>query len=168
MERTTTEQWPNVAPHCRRIPGRQGKVVFGFGRWYDAAKGRRSMGDFFKGWQRKTGCVALMMACVVAGMWFRSWHIEESAGVFAGGRKYVLYSHDGELGFLFASPTEKAGFQTYWWSRESHHTYRLAWRLQVAYVDVAIPLTLVSACLILWKPRMKAANTTKSDGVDHA
>ena len=30
------------------------------------------MGDFFKGRRRKIGCVTLVMACVLMGMWMRS------------------------------------------------------------------------------------------------
>jgi hypothetical protein len=30
------------------------------------------MREFFHGWRRKTGCVLLVMACVMCGMWMRS------------------------------------------------------------------------------------------------
>ena len=78
------------------------------------------MGELFKGWRRKLGCVTLVMACAMMGMWFRSKFIEESAGIFVGGRRYAIFSANGELGFIFAA-TERMGFWSYWWSRELQH-----------------------------------------------
>jgi len=35
------------------------------------------MGDFFKGWRRKAGCVTLVMACTFAAAWVRSFIVED-------------------------------------------------------------------------------------------
>ena len=110
------------------------------------------MGEFFRGWRRKAGAVALMVALAATGMWFRSQYIEEGAGLFFYGRRYAIFSADGEIG-LSAGSTERTGLHSYWWTRELTHGYRLGWPLVVQYLEVAIAMTLLSACLILWKPR---------------
>ena len=119
------------------------------------------MQEFFKGWRRKAGCVALVMACVAMGMWLRSQFIEEGAGLFVGGRQYAMFSADGELG-LSVTATQRKGLQSYWWTRELRHGYYLGWPLVIRYMELAIPLTLLSVSLILWKPRKKneAVNST--------
>jgi len=35
------------------------------------------MGEFFKGWRRKAGCVTLVLACVMAVGWVRSQHFSD-------------------------------------------------------------------------------------------
>ena len=69
------------------------------------------MGDFFKSWRRKIGCVALMMAAVFMMGWVRS-----------------LSDTD-----VFVAPIGKS-------------------RIVVPYWMAVIPLTLLSAWLLLSKP----------------
>jgi hypothetical protein len=35
------------------------------------------MGDFFKGWRRKAGCVTLLMVCMFAAGWLRSFFVTD-------------------------------------------------------------------------------------------
>ena len=42
------------------------------------------MGDFFKGWRRKTGIVALVMACVFMTGWVRTYSVTDDIHVPLG------------------------------------------------------------------------------------
>lgn len=119
------------------------------------------MREFFKPWRRKAGVLTLVMACALIGMWLRSQLVEESAGLTVGARKYSLFSAGGELAFYFATPSLRPGLRYYWWSREFQHGYRLGGRLVVWYMDFAAPLTVLSAYLLLSKPRSAAPRTTE-------
>lgn len=39
------------------------------------------MREFFRGWRRKAGCVTLVMACVMAGMWVRGFYMNDCFGI---------------------------------------------------------------------------------------
>jgi hypothetical protein len=160
------------------------------------------MRDFFKGWRRKAGCVALVMACVLAGAWTRSRltvdrlrHFTEASGyelISSGGRiwwetfevtegpggnptEVVFRTETDPIGASKYSPYDGfapfndlkintrvifAGFDigNYQWGSASSSqptTYYRCKAWGVPYWFFAIPLTLLSAYLILWKPRPK-------------
>lgn len=56
------------------------------------------MRDFLCGWQRKAGCAALIMACLLMGMWARSRVIDDK--VFMHGRSGQQYSLSSVSGAL--------------------------------------------------------------------
>lgn len=58
------------------------------------------MRDFFRGWRRTAGCVALTLAFVVFAAWMRSYHSSDSLG-----EKQApwLISHDGNVVFVSQS-----------------------------------------------------------------
>ena len=58
------------------------------------------MGDFFKGWRRKVGCVTLVMACGMATMWLRSFTTIDQIDVYPGGFTFHRwYSGQGMFGW---------------------------------------------------------------------
>lgn len=109
------------------------------------------MGEFFHGWRRKAGCVALVMAFGLALDMCGSYN-RKHRRVFVG---YVrestwLETNGGmvELWRFHHEPKEANGFVNtlvgaipYWW--------------------LILPLTLLSACLILRKPRKRPQSATE-------
>ena len=64
------------------------------------------MREFFKGWKRKLGCVTLVTACLLMGMWIRSQRIHDAYSFGFNHHQQAIISFDGRLT---------------WWS------YNLAW-----------------------------------------
>ncbi len=160
------------------------------------------MGEFFKGWRRKTGLVTLAMACVLMVAWMRSLLVEDlvlqvgqSQTYFTSGNGSIqwdqithtsgqpisdgdaplrweirrLPDHDGVtlpikedrvqwrregLGFRIVV----AEYPLYPKHSEWTEFQMRRGRWAVSYSSVTIPLTLLSAWLILIKPR-KAKET---------
>jgi len=157
------------------------------------------MGDFFHGWRRKTGCVTLVMACLVTAGWARSFLVTDELTV--PGRlfpscksKILLYSSirgieierqwsDNEgadfanaNGALNAYPVTsndyrkgRSPFDSWGLTIDEtsslcgfvvevghlkHNGKVLAW--VAPYWSLVLPPTLLSAYLILWKPRKRA------------
>lgn len=138
------------------------------------------MGEFFHGWRRKVGCILLVMALALTGAWIRSfcradwfaWFTVNTQGrrqqnglvilvlamAFMGGwlRSYVnqydlllevrgdesqhLRSHDGAICWVYRV-----------WSRING--VREEKLFSIPYWSITIPLTLLSAYLLLAKPR---------------
>ncbi len=123
------------------------------------------MREFFHGWRRKAGCVTLVMALTLTGIWVRSSIIiDEVLVTWPGNRHNYLVSLPGRI-LLDFWDLEYAP-ETYWiqhpcslsvindrlnWFEENHATF------DIPYWIITIPLTLLSAYLILWKPRKRAA-----------
>ena len=151
------------------------------------------MGNLFKGWRRKAGCVLLVMTCGFLVDWMRSytfcrfseWEEEgrvTQLTVVNGGiswAKYVFskdsrtFKDNRSLGYHFGryngcrngthgwwsfNTTPIAGFRfgTDFRSLDRNIEERADYWL-VPYWSVVLPLTLLSAYLILGKPRMRAA-----------
>jgi hypothetical protein len=128
------------------------------------------MHTFFYGWRRKAGCVTLVMACVLMGMWMRTTVVADyfSAGAVAFG------SARGGIYWFGSLPT-----QSWEWEiiseeelRSSSGDMTLAEMIKdeastagedsvfygyVLYRWVVLPLTLLSAYLILRKPRKQSS-----------
>lgn len=123
------------------------------------------MKDFFHGWRRKGGVVTLVMASILMAVWIRS-------GVVIDAVKFSPPPYDS-IHYLTS-----AGGSVQWMRREFAggriatfwYTERLASRPDmnlnvddnigiawtISYRSIVIPLTLLSAYLILWKPRIRA------------
>jgi hypothetical protein len=145
------------------------------------------MREFFRGWRRKAGCVALVMACVVTGCSLRArivcdeflfgnghgaeiraiglhrvgikWTVyEDPAVVFSAGWNSHPYAVGGDSfeKVLREHPREWewriSGFSSGQIRNISSDGDRLTFQI-VPYWFLIIPLTLLSAYLILWKPR---------------
>jgi hypothetical protein len=118
------------------------------------------MRDVFRGWDRKVGFVVLLVACVLTIAWIRSLTTtdylafqfkEPTAGV-----KFTAFrSHAGEIGWQDLSMFE--GYCPVGWSSSprdlqklSDEQFMLAF-VTVPYWWVVLPLTLISAWLLLFK-----------------
>jgi hypothetical protein len=62
--------------------------------------GRRTMGEFFRGWRRKAGCGLLVMACVLGSLWTRSNTNFDSLR-FAIGEDEHRWSSSKDYGFAW-------------------------------------------------------------------
>jgi hypothetical protein len=125
------------------------------------------MHTFFHGWRRKLGCIALVMACAVFGMWMRSRVLIDFYEISVGDRQHAFgschgylswRSWDGSVGAgerwqtLPASPNDIEIFLNLEYEHlASSHTRQ--WVLPHAWLVVA--MTLLAAYLILWKPRKR-------------
>ena len=147
------------------------------------------MGEFYHGWRRKIGCVTLVMACVVAAAWLRSFVVwDEVCLISTTGYMVQLCSDRGQLGFEHESLSEweePSALEVEWNSQKPAPDFALfgylnqpiesfEWRRNFAgisigvydfrhsafcilpYWCIALPLSLLSAYLILRKPRKKA------------
>ena len=63
---------------------------------------------FFKSWRRKIGVLTLVMACVFAAGWVRSFGNYDSLGLNCRPWRYAISSGWGELHFVLA-PHDKGG-----------------------------------------------------------
>ncbi|MEI8383781.1 MAG: hypothetical protein WCJ09_26945 [Planctomycetota bacterium] len=117
------------------------------------------MREFFHGWRRKAGCVALVMVCALAGMWMRSFIVNDQLWI---GRHW-FESHRGEIDWRYFSnvnPLEwrsrqiKTGLAGLLRSYSGPSYQAIA---SISYWSLTVPLTILSASLILWKPRKRKA-----------
>jgi len=140
------------------------------------------MGDYFKPWRRKIGVVTLVMACVFAAGWVRSltfveavdWQIYQSGvilgsidshfGLFVvedGKSNRFSYPEWGTVEFRTVEELVSEGGTPVWhWQRFGFHVAAIFDRYSVyglilaPYWSIVIPLTLLSAYLLLSKPRV--------------
>ncbi len=138
------------------------------------------MGEFFKGWRRKTGLVTLAMACVLMAGWMRA---AVTVDTYPLTRQEAIVSGDGHVTAVFA----RRHGPEYWYMAFTKRVdggpggslkWEQRWRWTVAgvecgvdillvngtemdeakwcripYWEIVLPLTLLSAWLILIKPR---------------
>ena len=130
------------------------------------------MGDFFRGWRRKAGLVTLVMACVLAVGWMRSCVYGVLWYFVAGDRQHYIFSLNGRIiwgaswtteGFdafrgSFPLTLEVADFLNTMPERLVDPRFKHA-ELAISYWQFVLPLTLLSAWLILAKPRKAKAAT---------
>ena len=136
------------------------------------------MGDFFKGWRRKIGVVSLALACMFAAGWLRSLHSREflfiEFEIPFGGRMNV-YSNANQMDILLQRSTGwKFAFGevdpivtlnaldgVWFFDAQTIEEEIVDGVLQVApgyevriyFYAIVIPLTLLSAYLLLTKSR---------------
>ncbi len=160
------------------------------------------MREFFRGWRRKVGCLTLVMACLVTGMWMRSLvygdfvvvnrgvHSNDFLSSFQSGIKWIRSSEPPLPEFFgvnsiwlenppvvspryLFSTTDRFDtdetlmpvfggsvieWQSHWNGVGFHFGTGLVSRRQftvllIPYWFVTMLVTLLSAYLILWKPR---------------
>ena len=120
------------------------------------------MREFFHGWRRKSGCVTLMMALLFMGGWIRSRTDRDTAVIRTGTNSFFGFeSKDGSMRlahFAFNYPVTFFGNFEFEGARRSDALTLMAvvpseLQFAVPYWSIAVPLTLLSAYLILWKPR---------------
>jgi hypothetical protein len=139
------------------------------------------MREFFHGWRRKTGVVTLVMACVVAGIWVRSEVTIDVVWFKVGRHQYCVHTFPGQMYCWQLKDISMDGAS---WSSvavgsadglsllknndaaiasaaESGRRYVRVW-----HWPIAILLTLLSAYLILGKPRKRDSGPTQSEPAD--
>jgi hypothetical protein len=139
------------------------------------------MGEFFCGWRRKLGCVTLVVACVATAGWGRSFSDTDIIEFYVGKNSTeVLYSfdcsvvwkrfHDEESHDEISFPMWDTCPQTdYAFFDDPKFDWNWRWAgfgvgacyteaavlWIVPYWSITVPLTLLSAYLILWPGKRK-------------
>ena len=146
------------------------------------------MGDFFKPWRRKIGVVTLVIACVLAAGWVRSLVVMDRIIWTNNGSMSSFASIDGMVWWYRISPISLTN-RVVWRSAKNPNppidlwaNYDPTWRFQfsglqfgvgqsnkhpnmgisiceIPYWFVIIPLTLLSAYLLLTRPRIPKPKT---------
>lgn len=123
------------------------------------------MGEFFNGWRRKAGLVTLVMACVLTAGWMRSMGYQDAVMIFGEKRCLMIASANGSASWVLEETSEDTPAYDratwYWINRpitsdngnEFHATHGLGTPRFIHYWSLVVPLTLLSAWLILIKPR---------------
>jgi hypothetical protein len=126
------------------------------------------MHAFFRGWKRKVGCVTLMMSCALLGAWIRSYTLADVYGITVADRHHQFCSFHGNLAWCSTNGRWGAfqGWLTGDASKLNSRTYLeldpgdmdvlQVRQWVIVYAWLALPLSLVSAYLILWEPRKQA------------
>jgi hypothetical protein len=127
------------------------------------------MRDYFRGWGRRVGCVTLVMACGLLGIWVRSYAVYDFIDIVASDRLNRITSCHGKIGL--AVWDDSGGMPPFGWvcvravvvnaiEPDAHAAYLGLVRdgdnsYLASYWQATAPLTLLSAYLILWKPRKR-------------
>ncbi|HEY4261031.1 MAG TPA: hypothetical protein VGM98_12755 [Schlesneria sp.] len=122
------------------------------------------MHTFFHGWRRKTGCITLVLSCVLMGLWMRSQLVTDTWCWSIGHETEVVISSDGMLSWWrLATQRPVARFWNPGFVGQTEGTrYAVIgdWGVElglsdsctVPYWPFVVPLTLFSGYLMLWKP----------------
>jgi hypothetical protein len=99
--------------------------------------------EFFKPWRRKLGCITLVMACAFMAGWVRGQLVvTQLFSVRATSDDFAFYqSALTRNGLIFC---KRIG---------SNHVVDYEWYHTIPYWSVVLPLTILSAYLLLSKPR---------------
>lgn len=138
------------------------------------------MREFFRGWRRKAGCVTLVMACAFMMLLFRSHLITDFITTDASNDGYQIVATGGGH-VVWArtrsdSPIVRLSWMSTTWNhrifafpdecqisarrtllgaefKTAHLESKTVVFWKVPYLWFILPLTLLSAYLLLWKPR---------------
>lgn len=117
------------------------------------------MSHFFKGWRRKAGCAALVLACGLMIANVRSYMISDCLFFPIGDELGAITSLRGGLDFktLKVSRERLGGRLLHWTAQPVLKNMRRnpLFDHTVSYLTLVVPATLVSAYLCLWKPRKR-------------
>ena len=118
------------------------------------------MREFFKPWRRRIGCVTLMIACGLSIAWLSSEIVNDCVyfaptnGILSDrGRLHWWRIDEGIL-----PPNRKAEMwinSEGYWVQGLGQIHEVKPVLSVSYWSMAVPVTLISAYLLLWQPRTK-------------
>jgi len=101
------------------------------------------MRGFFKGWRRKMGCVTLCLALSIVGIWMRSydqWDSFDYGNTFVDSREGVIQRVWDARNMIFSGGIGSEPETIVYW--------------RVPYWSIVLLLTLLSAYLLLVKPRV--------------
>ncbi len=120
------------------------------------------MRDFFHGWRPKTACLLLGLAIVLMGAWLRSLVVRDVVKFSPSPHETVHYFVSADGSFRWTRRDIIGGYPASSWRSDNLESLP-QWNLSaegdlqrtwtIRYWSVAIPLTLLSAYLILWKPQ---------------
>jgi hypothetical protein len=139
------------------------------------------MRDFFHGWRRKSGCTLLLVAIGLCILWARSQLVEDTITFPIKTRSYLLTSLEGQL--IWEASVRKSEGLFQWKSQTAKHDWLSPWLtngllprhefagflyssgilpggavydrwIVVPYAWLVLPCTLLSAYLILVRPRV--------------
>lgn len=141
------------------------------------------MRTFLHGWRRRAGVATLVMACVLLCAWGRSSVVRDHLRVMTiRGRQQVIYSEPGEMQWLGWKETHPPLNPTFWNAapvtygpKQPRSLFRFntsigrsqlslmtmptvfvrAERWVIPYWVLVLPLAVISACLLLWRPRKR-------------
>jgi hypothetical protein len=117
------------------------------------------MRAFFHSWRRTAGVATLVMAAVVAGLWLRTNFATDHIQFAAFQRNYLVVSHSGGLEWhiapLVTNEVRRVPWKFGWGSVAKNwgDPVPILTAPKLQYWMLVLPLTLLSAYLILWKPR---------------
>jgi hypothetical protein len=138
------------------------------------------MSTYFQSWRRKVGCATLVMACLLAGLWLRSVTIVDDVFIAPSRAALVMFSSErsrvgGSLDVSGAfTPLVQWSARPVSWENNSFgyvdDDYSLRWGgidigassnqdfmfCVAPYWTIVLPLTLLSAYLILWTPKRRS------------
>lgn len=98
------------------------------------------MCELFEGWRRKAGCVTLVISCAFMGACLKQ-RVERSSVLAQYQKAYPDHHLDDEGNTVFKTGASyEFVYARLWWGPD---------------LCVAVPLTLLSAYLLLWKPRQR-------------
>ena len=128
------------------------------------------MREFFHGWRRKVGVATLVIACAIAGFWMATGDHQDGVSFQLRQRQYVFYSVGGQIvclempahgGFWRLSSDDYEPMRSIVakleqnWGEISQYKDFAVKRRAIPLWGLLLPLTLLSAYLILWKPRKR-------------
>lgn len=124
------------------------------------------MREFFKGWRRKAGCVTLALACFLMGGWNRSLVTSDT---FIFGDGFVTLSK-GSIEWMRLVHEDNTPIETPKTDAPAEVTIAVisggvkignpnlkVISYTIPYWSLTIPMTVLSAYLLLWKPRKRTA-----------
>ena len=101
------------------------------------------MGEFFNGWRRKVGVVTLIIACLFTAFWLATLETEFPI------LDFDLGTDEGNL-----------TIRVQLWFDPPMIDIDYCWK--IPYWSIVLPLTLLSALLLLSRPRPKTSNVQSS------
>jgi hypothetical protein len=127
---------------------------------------------FFHGWQRKLGVVTLLLACVLMGAWLRCRSLDEVVYFVVSDRQHRIYAVDNRIIWLTTpdpnllldlrcgaggdSEYEDLQYIDKVWHNSEVITKLSFSRWNIPIWSLVLPPTVLSAYLILWKPRKRS------------
>jgi len=124
------------------------------------------MREFFRGWRRKVGCIALAVAIPIGLLLVRGFSIADRVWFGLGETQHLICSIDGRILWFswhsahqyqfsqFASTgvTDAVSRERFW--QGFHGVFRVSTRWELPLWYLLLPMTLLSVILLLW-PRRK-------------
>lgn len=134
------------------------------------------MREFFQGWRRRVGCITLLMAIALMAGWMRSRLVEDVAACSILDNRHVFATYPDQIVWWTwnESATRDISFPINWseidWYLQPPDIIRayeikwsapnLIWHWEVPYWSLTVPLTLLSAWLLLSRPRRSTKPNT--------